>query len=171
MSDSINIGRAYQEEYMVAEVACPGGWNRIEIDFDDVPGFNNDPDAYAAAHFNLTRDEYREWVALDGTPWCGCMTKTGRPCKNFVGRIQHRAAEWKQKHRRLACKAHKGQPVQGDNTTTEWLAAIRDDREAATRDYKARIADLFARSLAEREEEVVAASRPALRVIGGSEAT
>ena len=42
--------------------------------------FNRDPDGYAAALFDLSRDEYREWVTLHGTPLCGCMTKAGRPC-------------------------------------------------------------------------------------------
>jgi hypothetical protein len=33
----------------------------------------------------LTKDEYREWVRLVGTPLCGALTAAGRPCRKAAG--------------------------------------------------------------------------------------
>jgi hypothetical protein len=40
-----------------------------------------DSDAFAGELCGLTKEHYREWVALDGVALCGGMTKTGKPCR------------------------------------------------------------------------------------------
>jgi hypothetical protein len=83
----------------------------IRLDEDEAREFDRDPDGYAARHFGLTTEEYREWIANVGRPCCGCLTMDGYLCGNGIGRLSMEAAEWKQKHRRSACTIHKNKPL------------------------------------------------------------
>ena len=115
--DSINEP---QEPTYVVRISIGNGGS-VDIYLDGPEGlaeFNRDPDGYAAALFDLSRDEYREWVTLHGTPLCGCMTKAGRPCSLAAASYGQDAASWKQKHRRIACSYHErnGYPVVSHDT-------------------------------------------------------
>ena len=109
------INDQYQPTY-VAYVSTGDESGGKEVYFDgpdDLAAFNRDPDGYAAAMFDLSRDDYREWVTLHGVPLCGCITKAGRLCSKATWPFGQDALRWKQKHRRFACPYHQrnGNPV------------------------------------------------------------
>ena len=73
---------------------------------EELARYNSDPDGWAAAYYGLTREQYHDWVALEGRALCGHAG-----CDNRVrGRMgmAHAAADWKQLHRRAMCKHHSG---------------------------------------------------------------
>jgi hypothetical protein len=74
-------------------VARPVGGQTFYVDEEDISRFRADPDAFAGELRGLTKERYRGWVALDGVALCGGMTKTGKPCRNFVSKIQRKADE------------------------------------------------------------------------------
>jgi len=54
-----------------------------------------DRDAFAAARFGGTVDEYRRWLACDGTPYCGATTGKGSRCRNEIsGGGQRSFQQW-----------------------------------------------------------------------------
>ncbi|MCQ4191017.1 hypothetical protein [Methylocystis suflitae] len=69
--------------------------------------YNADPDAFVAAHFGLTKDEYREWVRCDGRALCSERTTSGALCNVDIGPAPHDALEWKRRHRASACSIHR----------------------------------------------------------------
>lgn len=90
-------------------IAIPGGTQTLHLcEFEEAERYNADPDLYAGELHGLTRAEYREWIGLNGAPLCGAETKNGRQCRNVIGRIQLRAAEWKAMHGKGCCIAHGG---------------------------------------------------------------
>ena len=79
----------------VSYVSSPGGSTTIGLEPDDVPAFIQDRDTFAAKHFGVTRQQYLDWVATDGAPRCGAVTKRGTRCQNSVrGGIQRTIEEW-----------------------------------------------------------------------------
>ena len=80
-----------------------------------------------ARGMKLSRAAYE--TARDGQALCGCMTEAGRPCRGLVGPIQQNADEWKRRHRRETCVAHRGKSIQSDNAA--WSAAIKNERSKA----------------------------------------
>jgi hypothetical protein len=67
---------------------------------------NEDPDLFAASCFNLTKEEYFEWLQTGGYPTCGGTNKDGSPCKKRVGSGQLYPQEWKRLHRNVLCPTH-----------------------------------------------------------------
>ena len=57
----------------------PGGSaGMLWLDRDEVEQYNADPDGYVAKELGFTSvDEYREWVAVDGTALCCERTRAG----------------------------------------------------------------------------------------------
>jgi hypothetical protein len=94
------------EPVWITNVAVPGGGNQLLLDADEAARYNADPDAFAGQHFGLSKIEYLQWIDLDGAPLCCHRTKGGDLCRNMTGGYQLRAAEWKSRHRKLACTSH-----------------------------------------------------------------
>jgi hypothetical protein len=88
-------------------VDVPGGGRTFHLAQKEVEVYNRDPDAYAAGLLGLTKDEYLEWVSLDGYALCGEQTKAGRPCCGILS-AHYNPIEWKNTHRQLACYSHGG---------------------------------------------------------------
>jgi hypothetical protein len=81
---------------------------------DDAAAFNEDPDAYAARHFGMTKVEYVDWIDGGGSPLCGCRTRSGALCRNPVGAGgQLQPDDFRAHHRMFACSVHRGMPVEG----------------------------------------------------------
>src|SRR5262245_52908727 len=77
------------------------------LTLDEVDVFKANPDAFAAAYYSLTVDEYREWIALEGKALCGAKTKRGRECRAVIRGGHHcGSVEWKRLHRQWYCHAH-----------------------------------------------------------------
>jgi hypothetical protein len=103
-----------EELSWVTGVRRPGGWGTIYIDTAaEAASYTADPEAWTAAYFGLTKEEYAEWVDLDGIPLCSCRTAKGTMCRATCGHSQLSADEWKARHRRLPCAVHAriGAPV------------------------------------------------------------
>ena len=101
---TINTGKV---EY-AANLVTPWGSGTVVLTEQQVSDYQRDPDGFAAAHFGLTRDEYREWLELDGAAKCGAKTKAGKPCDNFISRTQLDSQKWKALHRSEYCPTHGG---------------------------------------------------------------
>jgi hypothetical protein len=100
---TINTGKV---EY-AANLVAPWGGATALLTEQQVSDYQRDPDGFAAAHFGLTRDEYREWLELGGAAKCGAKTKAGKPCGNLIsGQLDSR--EWKARHRSEYCPTHGG---------------------------------------------------------------
>jgi hypothetical protein len=80
----------------LANVRMPGGGRDIVLQPQDVQNFIADKDAVAAKYFDLTKEQYREWVATDGYVQCSAKTTSGSRCKNHVsGGSYYEAVKWK----------------------------------------------------------------------------
>ena len=99
------------EAYTVYEICvrAPAGARTFPVDAAEASRYNADPDGWAAEEFGLSREEYLEWVRLDGQPLCAGRNRFGRACRCSVGRVQFDAGPWKERHRRLFCYAHGGE--------------------------------------------------------------
>lgn len=106
--DRLNDAHEVVTHY-IALAATAGGGTEIRLGGpEEAAEWDRDPDAFAARHLGFpSKGAYRWWVALDGTPQCGAMTKGGRPCENPAGRIQMGAEEWLAKHRVDRCRLHR----------------------------------------------------------------
>jgi hypothetical protein len=92
-----------------ANVRIPGGGRDIWFGESAADEFKADPDRFAAREFGLTKEEYLEWIRLEGAALCSERTKTGAQCRAVVGCFsQWDPTEWKQYHRLVPCKAHRG---------------------------------------------------------------
>lgn len=93
-----------------AGIATPGGGTTIHLEGpDQLRLFNENPDAYAAKHFDLTELEYVEWINTDGTPLCSAEVKAGGLCKRAIGPVQQPAYLWVDRHRKARCSSHGGE--------------------------------------------------------------
>jgi hypothetical protein len=93
---------------IVVNVTTPwGGEDLYLADEAELARYQSDPDAFAAAHFKLTKAEYREWVTGYGTALCAGTTRHGSPCGNTLrGGGNLSSSEWKRRHRHEFCKTH-----------------------------------------------------------------
>lgn len=81
----------------VGTVAVPGGGKSISLEAEDLEAFCADPEGYFARQQGVTKDEYLQWVATDGTPRCGALNSQGAPCGNRVsGESQMGLGRWLQ---------------------------------------------------------------------------
>jgi hypothetical protein len=92
-------------------MAAPGGGHTIGLTAGEASTYDSHPDSFAAQHFGLTIDQYREWVRLDGAALCGATTRAGKPCGCILGN-QLDASDWARRHRKEFCHSHLG--VQAD---------------------------------------------------------
>jgi len=92
----------------IANARTPWGGQDIVLGTDDVAEFVADQASVAARHFELTKVEYLEWLASDGTVQCSATTVAGSRCKNPVsGSFDASPQEWKQRHGQY-CAVHGG---------------------------------------------------------------
>jgi hypothetical protein len=101
---SINDGKVS----LVASLVTPPGAEQVVLTNEQADEYRRDPDGFAAAYFGLTRDDYREWLELDGGALCGATTKAGKLCSHMVSKTQLSAREWKERHRSEYCTTHGG---------------------------------------------------------------
>jgi len=85
-----NLDKATIDALVAADIGFMGyvraaaGGTGIMVEPSDLELYVTDRDAYAARHFGGTVDEYLQWVASDGTPYCGATTGQGHRCKNEI---------------------------------------------------------------------------------------
>jgi hypothetical protein len=95
--------------YIAVDPVSPHcGWREpIILTPDEAALYDVDPDGWSAQHFGLTLDQYYEWVESGGVPFCGAITKAGKPCRNPVFVCEPLdAKEWLSSHRNYFCNAH-----------------------------------------------------------------
>ncbi len=87
-------------------LAHPCGGETVGLHVQDVHPFQQVPDGFAARHFGLTKQEYRDGVFHEGHTLCAAQTKAGKLCRNLT---QHGSnpAEWKAAHRAEYCGSHR----------------------------------------------------------------
>jgi hypothetical protein len=110
-TDQVKTVAIGNEVFNRVPVARPGGRKCLDLPtIEDVVRFKADPDAFAGAHFGLTKDQYREWIAHDGAALCSKCANSGYLCGNAVSEEQMDADDWKMHHRQRACRVHGGPP-------------------------------------------------------------
>lgn len=94
----------------VVNVRHPYGGSEIHLSCDEVVGFIADKDDIAASHFDLTKEEYLEWVETHAGLQCSARTKAGDRCKNVVsGGDEPDPQEWKKRRNSEFCAIHGGE--------------------------------------------------------------
>jgi hypothetical protein len=115
------------EVYLVCIAHYCGGETIDLGSAEELARYNSDPDGWAAAYYGLTREQYHEWIALEGMALCGHAG-----CNNRVpGRMAHDADRWKQVHRHAGCKYHGGLPDPEKarlDASRKWLEERKSDR-------------------------------------------
>lgn len=91
----------------IIRLAHPCGGETIGLRAVEVERYNRDPDGFAAEHFGLTKQEYRDWLLQEGHGLCAAHTKAGKLCRNFVTRHGSDPGEWKAANRREYCGSHR----------------------------------------------------------------
>lgn len=92
--------------YVQVEDVC--GAAEMYLDGHELEQYNADPDAYAAGFFGLTKEQYLEWLNLQGTPLCAATTRKGKPCKSVIRGFQLPPKDWLALHRNEYCWVHGG---------------------------------------------------------------
>ncbi|MDA9448286.1 hypothetical protein [Bradyrhizobium sp. CCBAU 21360] len=103
--EPFNVPEA-DEEHLIC-LAHPCGGETIRLRAHEVEPYNCDPDGFAAEHFGLTKQEYRDWVIQEGHALCGAHTKAGKLCRNFVTQHGSEPGEWKAANRKEFCGSHR----------------------------------------------------------------
>ena len=98
--------------YVVDLLTAVGCGEAVSLSGYETAVYDADPDAWAADYFNLTLQQYREWIRTEGTPLCGAITKAGKPCSVPIGRYQQESQPWLALHRSERCSAHRNQHKQ-----------------------------------------------------------
>ncbi|MDX8540718.1 hypothetical protein RFM23_24170 [Mesorhizobium abyssinicae] len=79
----------------IAYIRVPAGSQTVEIEPKEIAAFVANRDEVAAKLFGVSTSQYLDWVATDGEPRCGAITKKGTRCSNFVsGGVQRSIEEW-----------------------------------------------------------------------------
>jgi hypothetical protein len=102
----MTINEISASEHLGVRLAAPGGGINVMLGTTALTQYRADPDGFAAEYFELTLNEYAEWIATEGAPRCEAHTASGELCKNLTGGYQLEAAEWKTLHRKLSCVSH-----------------------------------------------------------------
>jgi hypothetical protein len=92
-------------EFVIEPFSPLGGFNMITLTADEAAIYDANPDAWCAQHFGLTLKQYYEWNESGGVPFCGAITKAGKPCRNALSDALE-PQEWLEWHRRYCCAAH-----------------------------------------------------------------
>lgn len=88
-------------------VPSPVGADEVYIDDHQYPAYLKDPHAFAAHHFGFCTQQYDLWMEMEGRGLCGCSTKSGGQCRNFVSGGALSAREWRERHGK-GCPIHGG---------------------------------------------------------------
>jgi hypothetical protein len=97
-TDFIEALRIAQEAgcLFVAGVPSLGGSTTQTLTPEKVHLLTTDKQAAFADLMGLTKPEYAEWVASQGSVYCSAWTKLGKPCRNYiVGGTWLQPNEWK----------------------------------------------------------------------------
>jgi hypothetical protein len=95
-----------QQIWTVNIITVWGGEELIMRREADARRYHADPDAYAAAHFGLSKIEYYQWLDTEGSPLCGHRTASGDECRARTGGYQLTPHHWQSLHRKKLCGAH-----------------------------------------------------------------
>ena len=87
------MGIRYETLYLVVEVDAPGGGYTLQIRETEIEKYKADRIGYVASVFGMNREEYAEWVDLDGAVMCCGVTVSGRRCRN-ISKIQYGSRQW-----------------------------------------------------------------------------
>jgi len=90
----------------LTNVRSATGGHDLFLSMDEGRVYDANPDAFAAAHFGLTLEQYRDWVHGEGVPKCSATTKRGTLCNAAVCQSVD-ADKFKQLHRKGLCHAHR----------------------------------------------------------------
>lgn len=94
----------------VVNVRHPNGGYTFYLMCDEVENFIEDKDSVAASHFDLTTEEYLEWVETYAGIQCSAKTKSGARCKNVVsGDSESDPQKWKNRRNSELCAVHGGE--------------------------------------------------------------
>lgn len=85
----------------------PCGGETVRLHVHHMHLFLQDPDGFAAQHFGLTKEEYRDWIFHEGHALCAAQTKAGKLFRNFVTQHGSDPAVWKSAHRSEYCGSHR----------------------------------------------------------------
>lgn len=96
------------------------GGGEVQITWEEVALYLRDPLQFCASLFEMNAADYVQYVGSDGAPQCAAVTKSGRLCKNLVGRIHLRPQDWQTLHRKVLCSIHDRDPAEGDRTVIKF---------------------------------------------------
>jgi hypothetical protein len=102
----MNSGTNITENHV--SIAVPGGWQTVNPNDNGTVRYVRDPDQFAADQVGLSKERYREWVALDGAALCGERMKSGTLCRNLISGTRLPAHQWNARHRQGVCHSHEG---------------------------------------------------------------
>lgn len=68
----------------IAHTQAPWGGETVSLEPKDVEAFVADPDSFAAASYNVSKEVYLDWVESGGTVRCSAMNSSGSRCKSKV---------------------------------------------------------------------------------------
>lgn len=89
------------------QIDAPGGGETFyDLSPEQVVSITFDPTGFAAQTFGCSREEYLEWVRLNGAPLCAAKTRSGRLCSNGIARGQQQLPAWLELHRSDYCGVH-----------------------------------------------------------------
>jgi hypothetical protein len=84
-----------------------GGGHDMYLNESEYAEYRKDPDAYVARDMGFEdKEEYYEWLRLNGAARCGCVTNKGKPCRNLIG-FQMEPADWRKAHDYWPCGTHR----------------------------------------------------------------
>ena len=92
-----------------ANIREPGGFAETILGetAEEAAIFDANPDAWAANHYGVTVEQYREWLDCHGLPRCGAKTKAGKLCSQVIARELLDALEFVAEHRTHYCNIHR----------------------------------------------------------------
>lgn len=99
-----------------ANIRVPGGGRNILLKVDDLEDFVTDEVGFSARFFGVSKEQYLEWLRLDGAVQCSAKTKSGERCRHFVsGGGQMDIKDWLAKNGEY-CAVHGGEPSAASST-------------------------------------------------------
>jgi len=97
---------------VMGHVNTPSGFTRVQLGVDDYKKYLEDPDQFAADHYQVDLSVYHRWMKLHGAPQCGMKTSQGKRCKKPCGGNQTPMREWLLEDGGL-CALHEAEGAEG----------------------------------------------------------
>lgn len=96
--------------HFVVDIQILGGQKSQVLTAPEVVAYMEDPVRIQAASMDMTKAEYQDYIASQGSVLCCATTKGNRPCRNsIVGATLLPPAQWKKvRSEKGYCAAHGG---------------------------------------------------------------